>query len=254
MITSLKEGHAFILGSTGTLVFCEELTATFAAVLTLPQQPAGWVPTLSFTPGRVGAKKISPFSTVEQVVSLTDLSTRNQQFLDHYQALRKKHNQQFVDREAGDTAGIESTARSVRGSRPCGQCGVSRTDHHTVSDHLFVKRARKARKERVPKAPRVPRPARVRPTAAPTTFVLVSEDMTTVRTHRLGDQFEDGRRFHRVVRALRSLPAQTGTLEDVVAAVVTDGGKQLANPEKVTRRALHLLASAAGGRCVTVNA
>lgn len=93
---TLEPGTIVVLTLDGTMVYVEEMTTTFAAVVALPEQPTERSDDRVFTPGRVGIKKISPFATCDRVVPVVELSDRNKNFIGDYEKLRAEHGSNYV--------------------------------------------------------------------------------------------------------------------------------------------------------------
>lgn len=269
---TLETGTIVVLSLDGTLVFVEDVQPTWAAVVALPEQLTERTDERVFTPGKVGVKKISPYSSSSRVLAVTDLTPRNVAFIKDYVALRDAHGPHFVQRTPEEEAAMAVTkikpsrAEKRKGRAPkgetaeqhfkkrCAQCNEQPGHPNHPGDHTFV--------EPEPEAPTTPaasqpkRPVRSsgpRPSAASVgaIYALVSSDLTKAKAQPRGDRYNDGNRSYRVVLAISTLPNCTGTLEDVVAALAADGGKAMTNPAKVARRTLNQLTKADFGACVT---
>lgn len=96
---SLEPGQVVVLSLDGSLVFCEDVQKTHAAVICLPEQPAERQASAVFTPGKVGAKKISPLAGVDKVVPRDSLTPRNVAFLDTYETARGQHGAFYINDE-----------------------------------------------------------------------------------------------------------------------------------------------------------
>ena len=107
---TLKEGEAVTLDIDGTLVYVESVQQTFVAVVALPEQPADRDVTPSFTPGKVGAKRISPYVKPRKAFSMDDLSPRNVDFIARYERLREQHGNAYIDRTPEELAAITAAA------------------------------------------------------------------------------------------------------------------------------------------------
>lgn len=262
----LSSGEVIVLD--GTLVFVEDVQPTFAAVVALPEQSAnaGGVVYQVFTPGRVGAKKVSPFCTPEAVISPDALSATNREFIDNYRDLRKQHGAGHVvpgahaPREAALTvrkAGPRQRSASPEdrdarraarraGKKKCAVCGLPAKDHPDTS-HEFTARTRRAAPASGLNQVDGAHPASRRVTKSEK-FRVVSNDLSKAQAH--SDKFKKGNRFYRVFAALQALPDSTGTFEEVCAAVERDGAREMTNVVKVVKRALKQLASDACGKVV----
>lgn len=95
---SIHQGQVIVLSVDGTLVYVESVEPTYAAVVALPDQPTERADERVFTPGRVGSKKISPFSTADKEVAIIDLTQRNKDFIGAFEKLRTEHGPNYVDR------------------------------------------------------------------------------------------------------------------------------------------------------------
>jgi len=246
---SLEPGTIVVLELDGTLVYVEDVQPTYAAVVALPDQPAGRALNHVFTPGKVGAKKISPYSSIDKAVPVADLSDRNREFVGTFETLRNQHGPHFVVRNPEDQVTVtkaqpvksrEKLSDSDRQNRrkerrakkrasKCAQCGQQSGHPNHPNDHAFI----------APSDEAAPAPRARKSRSAEPRFRIVSTDLTKART--ASDKFADGNRFHRVFRALSSLGEGAFSVDDITAALVKDGGKMPANPDKVTRRALSQL-------------
>lgn len=169
---TLVQGQVAILALDGTLVYVEEVANTHASVVALPDQPAKTDDGKAsvFTPGKVGAKKISPFSQAEKVIDVADLSDRNKNFIGTYEQLRKEHGANYIgddalraaaeaaansptkeqqkaldreskkaDREARKAEkAAKKTAGGPRYLQRCAQCGEQSGHPNHPGDHEFV--------------------------------------------------------------------------------------------------------------------
>lgn len=258
---TLEPGTIVVLSLDGTLVFVEDLQSTFAAVVALPEQPTQRADDRVFTPGKVGVKRISPFSTFDRIVPRDQLSARNAHFLDTYEDLRDKHGNHYVARTPEEEAAMSVTKvqpesrgsgrraqkRAAARQQKCATCGEQPGHPTHPSDHAFVPPA-DASGQPEDTAKRQPRTAT---SSAVGRYTLVNEDLTAARAQPRGDKYNVGNRSHRVVLALASLPEKTGSLDDVIAALCADGQTPPSNPEKITRRTLNQLATEEFGSCVT---
>lgn len=257
---TLEVGTVVVLSLDGTLVYVEDVQPTYAAVVALPEQSAERADDRVFTPGRVGAKKISPFSSSDKVVPVASLSERNREFIGTYETLRTKHGPFFVQRtpeeEAMSVKKVTPTRAEGTGKRAqkrdvtkrlqlkCKTCGEQAGHPKHPGDHTFVPPTEEVialRRE----------PSRPKAAASAVRYTLVSADLTAARAQPRGDKFNEGNRSHRVVLALASLPSKSGTLDEVIAAMCGDGKTPPANPQKVARRTLNQLRKPAFGSCVT---
>jgi hypothetical protein len=270
---SLQRGTIVVLSLDGSIVYVEDVQPTYAAVVALPEQPATRDDKQGvFTPGKVGAKKISPFSQPDREVAVPDLSPRNREFIGTYEQLRKDHGPHFVQRTPEEDAKMvrkETGERAPRGQgkraqkraagpkylQRCATCSEQPAHpNHDKGGHTFVPPTEATTPtDEAPAPTREPR--RPKATASPSVvrYTLVSDDLSAARAQPRGDKFNDGNRSHRVVLALASLPAKTGTLDEVVAAMCADGKLPPANPPKVARRTLNQLRKPAFGSCVTTD-
>lgn len=253
----LERETVAILSLDGSLVWVEDVQPTHVAVVALPEQLSERGASCVFTPGRVGAKKISPYSRPDRVVPLTDLTPRNRQFVSEYAALRIQHGPNFVARtpeeeakmtviKAGPTPRQRKSPEEKKqkrmdrkaGKQLCATCGKPRVHgDHAFGQCTFAEPAGRVADDTTAKTPRAPRAA-----SGGNTFTITSTDLTTVQAQN--DKFKDGNRFFRVFRALEQLPMSTGTLEDIIRAIALDGARPMTNPEKVARRALKQLGDA----------
>lgn len=101
---SLEQGAIVVLALDGTMVYVEVMEPMFAGVVALPDQPTERADDRVFTPGRVGIKKISPFSSFDKKIAVGDLSERNKTFIGTYEKLRELHGANFVDRTPEEEA------------------------------------------------------------------------------------------------------------------------------------------------------
>ena len=194
---TLESGQVVVLELDGTLVFIESVQPTFAAVVALPDQFTGREDDRVFTPGRVGSKKISPFSRAGRVVPVSELTERNTVFISAYEQLRTDHGPNYVDRSPEELAAHEaanapkpdkSVARAAKKAerdaakaakqaatprylRRCVTCNEQpgHPDHGTdEGKHEFVEPAPEAKAPKAAKVPKTPRdPNAPRKTKAP---------------------------------------------------------------------------------------
>jgi hypothetical protein len=252
----LKPATIVVLMLDGTLVFVEDVQPAFASVVALPEQPPERNPeSYVLIPGRVGAKKISPYSEPSDTIALEDLSERNREFLASFLTLRKLHGPKFVDqtpeeaamsvRKAGpaprmaltpeERAARKEERRALK--KKCATCGAPKSKHDGGTGHEFT-----------PKAGRVKRERAKGGSIKSGRFRLVSEDLAALQA--ANDKWKPGNRFHRVFLALQALQRAAGTdesgasFEDVVSSVERDGLRAMTDAAKVTRRALKQLAAA----------
>lgn len=252
---TLDPGTVVVLSLDGTMVFVEDLQSTFAAVIALPEQPTQRADDRVFTPGKVGPKRISPFSSFDRVIGRDQLSARNAEFLDTYEDLRDKHGPHHVARTPEEEAAMSVTKvqpesrgqgrraqkRAEARHQKCATCDQQPGHPNHPGDHVFVPPASASAQ---PEASRAPK-------ATPTgRYVLVNDNLTAARAQPRGDKYNVGNRSHRVVLAIASLPDKTGTLDDVIAALCADGQTPPSNPEKIVRRTLNQLATSDFGSCV----
>lgn len=267
---SLVPGQVVVLALDGTLVYIEDVQPTFAAVIALPEQPSARTDERVFTPGRVGVKKISPYSKPATQVEIFRLSERNKEFIGTYETLRDKHGPHFVQRTPEEEAAMAVTkakppkdiatasprqARVGKGTRAmkraaaraaaCATCGECSAHPNHPTGHAFVA------KTEVPMKTGRGKPARSSAPTAEPIYKLVALDLTAARAQPRGEKFNEGNRSYRVFLALKGLPDSAGTLEDVITAVCTDGAAPPSNPEKIVRRTLNQLTTEEFGSCVT---
>lgn len=290
MKVTLEPGSIVVLSLDGTLVYIEDVQSTFAAVVALPDQPPGDASKRVFSPGKVGAKKISPFSTWSRQIAVSDLSDRNKDFIANYETWRGKFGPNYIHRTpeeiaAAEAAGTPIAAASTRAARGQGKRALKRAQAKAAAAAGLPVPARKSRGKKAPtalqakcetcgqqsghpnhpsdhafvastvvEAPEAPVARRTRAAKEPASagvYTLVSDDLTKAKAQPRGDKFNDGNRSHRVVRAIASLPSKAGTLGEVLRALLRDGGTPLANPQKVARRTLHQLMTEPFGQVVT---
>lgn len=258
--SQLEPGTNVVLSFDGTLVFVESVEPIGAVVVALPEQPdTRKTDSQVFTPGAIRAKRISPFASPDKVVALKDLSAKNLEFITTLPDLREKHGPNFVFGEApvsvrkvkpsdvDDPTGAATPRKSRKEKRAeakrqrCSNCSQQPGHpNHGTGDgqHEFIP----------PVADAAP-PTKAKPSNGAVRYTLTSTDLTTAQAQ--SDKYAEGNRFFRVVKALEGLPNSTGTFEDIVAALCSDGGKIPSDPEKVTRRALAQLQTPAFGGNVT---
>jgi hypothetical protein len=250
----LERETVVVLSLDGSLVYVEDVQPTHVAVVALPEQITAPGASCVFTPGRVGPKKISPYSRPDRIVPVADLSERNREFIAHFATWRQQHGPNYVHRtpeeqakmtviKAGPTPRSKKTPEEKKKRRLerksnkvlCGKCGKPKAH----GDHAFGQCTFEAPAATVtttaatPKAPRA--------SSSSGKYTVVNKDLSKVQAEN--DKFKPGNRFHRVFRALDEIGAPA-TLEDVIRAIATDGGRPMTNPEKVTRRALKQLTDA----------
>jgi hypothetical protein len=253
---TLERGSVVVLSLDGTLVYVEDVQPTAVSVVALPDQPPNRKENAIFAPGRVGARKVSPYSSYDREVKIPDLSQRNKDFLGDYEKLRQQHGPNYIARTPEELAAMSvtkagPTTRTPRGSvsddekrllkkakrdkrkaakLPCGKCGLLpvHVNHQPGGTCEYEAPARKTRTAKAPAATVV---------AADVIYTLLHEDLTAAQA--ASDKFKDGNRFFRVFRALRAM--KRGTKEDVMAAVALDGGRPMSDVDKVVKRALQQL-------------
>lgn len=259
---TLVPGTIVVLELDGTLCYVEDVQPTGARVVALPEQLPERRDTVIFTPGRVGAKVISPYSSAARVIAVPDLSERNREFIGTYEKLRAQHGPNYVQRTPEEEAAMSVTKakattervhKAGRGAKkspeerqqrrqqrkaakvPCVKCGMVpiHANHHGGGCE-YEAPAKKGRAAREPKASKS--------SSTGGTFRLVNPDISKLQADN--EKFAQGNRFFRVFVALKGLPESTGTLAQVMGALMADTGKPVANPEKVTKRALAGLVSA----------
>ena len=252
-VTLIKDTFV-VLSVDGTLVYVEDIQPHYAAVVALPDQPLTRQESPVFIPGRVGAKKISPYSGFETCVELAALSHVNQQFMAEFLDMRRQHGVNYVhgaptvtqsrSLSSSDKQKRRRNKRELRRLQKCATCGQQPGHIHHPSDHEFV-----------PPAPR-PEPGEKRTAKGAkrarldhsATYHVVSTDLT--KAQEVSPRFNPGNRFYRVFAALNKLPDSKGTHAEIVKALLDDGGRAVASPEKVAKRALKLLTSDACGAVV----
>lgn len=177
---------AVVLSLDGTLVYVEDIQPTFAAVVAFPEQPAERSDDRVFTPGRVGAKKISPFAQAGKTVAIADLSERNKLFLDSYEKIRDERGPNVIQRTPEEEAAMSVTkanpqkpsreerkaarkaereARKAAGEtvprykRKCVTCGEQPGHPNHPDQHPFLEPADKPVREKKERAPRAGKPS-----------------------------------------------------------------------------------------------
>jgi len=248
----LERESTVVLSLDGSLVYVEDVQPTYIVVVSLPEQANT---SSVFTPGRVGGKKISPYSRPDRVVPRDELSERNRDFIANYQAWRQQHGPNYVQRtpeeqakmtviKAGPAPRTKKTPEERKqrrlerkaGKIPCVKCGKPKVH----GDHQFGQCAYEAP---AAKPGRAARAAATTPTSSgPSQFHIINTDLTAVQAQ--SDKFKEGNRFYRVFRALAALPNATGTLEDIIRGIAGDGARAMTDPEKVSKRALKQLVDA----------
>jgi hypothetical protein len=113
---TLEQGQVVILDIDGSLVYVESINPICAAVVALPEQPPTRTDDRVFTPGRVGAKKISSYAQ-GTVVPVTDLSARNREFIGTYEVLRQTHGVHYVDQTPEELAAAAAKATPVKSEK-----------------------------------------------------------------------------------------------------------------------------------------
>ncbi len=269
---TLVRGTIVVLSLDGTLVYVEDVQPTGARVVALPEQLAERKENAVFTPGRVGSKVISPYSSADREIKPTDLSERNREFVGTFEKLRAQHGPNFVARtpeeeaamavtkaKASDAASAPRVHKGGRGAKktpeerqqrraqrkaakvPCVKCGMVpiHANHHGGGCEYEAPE----KKVRAAKASKSAGGGSSNPT-----FQVVDADISKLQADN--DKFAQGNRFYRVFLALKNLPESKGTLANVIAAVALDAGKPMTNPEKVARRALKALTTAGNVKAV----
>lgn len=272
---TLEPGSVVVLSLDGTMVYVESVCPTFAAVIALPEQPTERADDRVFTPGKVGAKKISPFSTTDKTVAVSELSARNREFIGTYESLRVAHGPHYIHYTPEEAAAM-SVKKVTGGSAPraskgtgkralkraktylakCATCGEQPGHPNHPGVHTFVPPTVEAPVDssgtEAAVHTRRPKGGGSSPrSAGASTYTLISPDLTAAQAQPRGDKFNEGNRSHRVVVALAGLPNSTGTLDEVIAALCADGKTPPANPAKVVRRTLNQLTTPAFGAVVT---
>lgn len=243
----LERASVVVLSLDGSLVYVEDVQPTYIAVVALPEQATT---SAVFTAGRVGAKKISPYSRPDRLVPVVELSERNRDFIAQYEVWRQQHGPNYVHRTPEEQAKMtvikagpaprnkkspeEKKNRRLerkQGKIACAKCGKPKVH----ADHQFNTCAFEG-----PTAPT--RTAKVAaPKAGPTQYVIVNNDLTKVQDKN--DKFKEGNRFFRVFRALAGIGGPAD-IEAIIRALAVDGARPMTDPEKVTRRALKQLIDA----------
>ena len=232
----------------GTLVYVEALESVYAAVVALPEQTSVKVSQV-FNPGSVRAKKISPFSQAARLIELSELTPANLQFVQTFRDLRTSegpnHRVGGASPGGDDVTVTKMTMKKIR--EKCVTCGEQRGHFNHPGTHEFVPPAAEA--------PSAPAPTRSKRSTASAPslggrYKLVSTDLTAAKSQPKGERYEDGNRSFRVVRALEGLPERTGTLEEIIVALVRDGNKMPSDPEKVVKRTLAQLVTEPFGSIV----
>jgi hypothetical protein len=261
---TLAPGSIVVLSLDGTLAYVEDVQPTYAAVVALPEQLPAHQATAVFTPGRVGPKKISPYSSSDRVVEVKDLSDRNRNFIGTFEQLRKQHGPNYIERTPEELEAAKQEAavsvtkvhptKSPRGAKkspeerkqrrankraakvPCVKCNLLpvHASHQNGGSCEYEAPVKKARGTSAP--------------AGEKSFTLTNLDIAQLQADN--DKFAQGNRYYRVFLALKNLPESMGTFTDVLRAVCLDAGKPMTNPEKVARRALKALTDAGNAQMV----
>ena len=92
---TLVQGQVVVLSLDGTMVYVENVQPQFVEVVALPEQPPERTDG-PFTLGKVGTKKISPYTQASSVVPMDKLSDRNKTFIGSYEQLRKQHGVHYI--------------------------------------------------------------------------------------------------------------------------------------------------------------
>ena len=250
----LQPAAAAALSLDGTLVYVEGVEPTFASVVALPEQPATRTDTPVFTPGRVGAKKISPFATAEEIIPLDQLSERNRAFIDALPALRAAHGPNYIDRTAEELAAAaqatsapkEKKAR-VKKDKPakpplCVTCDQQRGHPNHPGDHEFEAPKGKEPKVKEPKPPRekkAPREKKVRvkrgalPEGA--LFAWTSDaDARLAMLQAVNPKYQDGNSGFALVELIRAAGAAGIDVPNAVATMAKHEKWARITPERIT--------------------
>lgn len=276
---SLEKATAVVLDFDGTLVYIEDIQPIYAACVALPEQPdTRKEGSQVFTPGAIRAVKISPYASATKTVAMGDLSDKNKEFIGTFETLRatQKPGYIFGNVEApvsvrkvkpSDVAdptgaatprgrGKRAQKRAEQKANKCGTCGQGRaapihSANFSEYQHDFAAPDAALPQEVTMKTGRG-KPARSSaPSNGAIQYTLTSSDLSAARAQPKGERYAEGNRFYRVVMCLAGLPNKTGTFEDLVAALCSDGGAIPSDPQKVTRRALAQLQTPAFGAIVT---
>lgn len=222
--TSLAKGQTVVLDLDGTLVYIEDQQTTFLAVVALPEQPAGRKDERTFTPGRVGAKKISPYATGTVV---TDLSPRNDDFLTNYIGWREQNGPNFVHRTPEEEAAmsvvkVEPTkSKREKKEKPakeakqplCAKCSQQRGHPNHPDDHEYEGPVTAEKPAKEPKAPRAPKAGK--PVEVPAgNYRWVGADSTLAMLAAVNPKYKEGNSGAVIVEAIK---AGAGTPEAVHA-------------------------------------
>ena len=265
---SLKQGTVVMLSLDSTMVYVEsigdpndpEATPIYIAVVALPEQPSGQKDDRVFTPGRVGSKKISPYSQATKEVPVADLSERNQKFLQTYVAWRDEHGANYVDMTEEERAAMtvtkvkpERKPKKEKASdvdkhlrRKCGQCTEQpgHPNHHGDDGHAFVEPPVKQPKEpkapREPKASKAPREPRERTAKADLRYCLDSTKSLD-QAAKQKDKYKDGNRGHKVYTALKTLGSERSVAEVMVKVAELHGATWSRDPELIVSNTLREL-------------
>jgi hypothetical protein len=142
----LEPGKVYVLAIDNTMVYVETVTATFASVVALPEQPPTRTDDRVFTPGKVGAKKISPFSLPDENfpdseaghIPVTQLSDRNKDFIGTFEKLREANGPNFVD---------QTEEEKKRAAAPGGVKKVGPDKEAKKAERAAKREAKKAERE-----------------------------------------------------------------------------------------------------------
>src|SRR3954471_16672904 len=129
---TLIPGTVVVLSLDGTMVYIEAVCPTHASVVALPEQPKARDDDRVFTPGKVGIKKISPFSSSDKDVAVTDLSARNREFIGTYEKLREQHGAHYIARTPEEEAAmsVRKVTPPARASRGTGKRALKRAANY----------------------------------------------------------------------------------------------------------------------------
>jgi hypothetical protein len=150
-VTPSNKGIALVPGTVvelaldGTVVYVENVSNSYAAVVALPDQTqsqAGRADDRVFTPGRVGAKKLSPFAGANRIIEVPDLSQRNREFIGTYETLRAQHGPNYVDQTEEERA-----AMSVKKVKPDKETRRAEREAKRAEKKAEREAAKQARKE-----------------------------------------------------------------------------------------------------------
>jgi hypothetical protein len=230
-----------ILELDGSLVFVEDIQPTFAAVVALPEQPTD-VQNRFITPGRVGARKISPFSKFARAVNEGDLSAFNQTFLATFKQVRDENGPNKVIRtpeeeaamsvtKAGPTPKVKKTkAETPHYAKKCQTCGEQPGHPNHPDGHAFVEPAAgfekpektpRVKKEKAAKTPRAGKPG------ATGSFRFVGSDATLEMLGAMNPKYAEGNTGRHIITAIKDAGDDGIDLAGVQAAIVAMGKKEI---------------------------